>query len=158
MLPEIIDRYREIAPDIYRDCEGVLRKSFRSDLGSGQPELAKRATSATRRTRSPSISMETASRPSESILRSVILFDHNADGVKTGTGWLNGDDAWLVLDRDGNGTIDSGRELFGVETLHPRARNCFRQRGNALLLVSNQECFERVRRVERPGHESRWVV
>jgi hypothetical protein len=46
-----------------------------------------------------------------------ILFDHDADGVKTGTGWLKGDDAWLVLDRDGNGTIDSGRELFGVDTL-----------------------------------------
>ncbi len=28
-----------------------------------------------------------------------ILFDHNNDGIKTGTGWLNGDDAWLVMDR-----------------------------------------------------------
>jgi hypothetical protein len=46
-----------------------------------------------------------------------ILFDHDADGVKTGTGWLKGDDAWLVLDRDGNGTIDSGRELFGVDNV-----------------------------------------
>lgn len=47
----------------------------------------------------------------------VILFDHNADGIKTGTGWVRPDDAWLVLDRDGNGSIDSGRELFGVDTL-----------------------------------------
>jgi hypothetical protein len=46
-----------------------------------------------------------------------ILFDHNADGIRTGTGWVTGDDAWLALDRDGNGTIDSGRELFGVDTL-----------------------------------------
>ncbi len=45
-----------------------------------------------------------------------ILFDHNADGIRTGTGWLKGDDAWLTLDRDGNGSIDSGRELFGVDT------------------------------------------
>ncbi|HQX81816.1 MAG TPA: calcium-binding protein, partial [Vicinamibacterales bacterium] len=48
---------------------------------------------------------------------STILFDHNADGVKTGTGWVKADDAWLVLDRDGNGMIDSGRELFGIDTL-----------------------------------------
>ena len=46
-----------------------------------------------------------------------ILFDHNADGIRTGTGWVRPDDAWLVLDRDGNGLIDTGRELFGVDTL-----------------------------------------
>lgn len=45
-----------------------------------------------------------------------VLFDHDANGVKTGTGWLKGDDAWLVFDRNGNGLIDSGRELFGVDT------------------------------------------
>lgn len=28
-----------------------------------------------------------------------ILFDHNADGIRTGTGWVTGDDAWLALDR-----------------------------------------------------------
>ncbi|MDB0568963.1 calcium-binding protein [Ralstonia solanacearum] len=47
----------------------------------------------------------------------VILFDHDGDGVRTGTGWVKPDDGWLVLDRNGNGTIDSGRELFGVDTL-----------------------------------------
>ncbi|MGA0608934.1 calcium-binding protein [Caldimonas sp. KR1-144] len=48
---------------------------------------------------------------------SPVLFDHNANGIKTGTGWLTGDDAWLVRDLDGNGSIDSGRELFGVDTV-----------------------------------------
>ena len=51
----------------------------------------------------------------------VVLFDHNGDGIKTGTGWLKGDDAWLVLDRDGNGSIDRGAELFGVDTPYPNA-------------------------------------
>ncbi len=46
-----------------------------------------------------------------------VLFDHDADAIKTGTGWLKGDDAFVVLDRNGNGTIDSGRELFGVDTI-----------------------------------------
>jgi hypothetical protein len=45
-----------------------------------------------------------------------VLFDHNADGIQTGTGWVRGDDAWLAMDRDGNGSIDTGRELFGVDT------------------------------------------
>ena len=39
-----------------------------------------------------------------------ILFDHNADGIRTGTGWVQANDAWLVLDRNGNGggSINSG--------------------------------------------------
>ena len=47
----------------------------------------------------------------------VVMFDHNADGIRTGTGWVKSDDGFLVLDRNDNGTIDSGRELFGVDTI-----------------------------------------
>lgn len=36
-----------------------------------------------------------------------IMFDHDGDGVKTGTGWVKQDDGFLVLDRNGNGTIDN---------------------------------------------------
>lgn len=45
------------------------------------------------------------------------LFDHNNDGIKTATGWIKGDDGLLVRDLNGNGTIDSGAELFGDSTL-----------------------------------------
>jgi hypothetical protein len=48
--------------------------------------------------------------------RTTVLFDHDADGILAGTGWLRGDDAWLVLDRDGDSLITSGAELFGVDT------------------------------------------
>lgn len=44
-----------------------------------------------------------------------VLFDHDGDGLKTGSGWVKGDDAWVVLDKNGNGTIDSGAELFGID-------------------------------------------
>jgi hypothetical protein len=47
----------------------------------------------------------------------VVLFDNNGDGVKTGTGWVKPDDGFLVLDRNGNGVIDSGQELFGTDTI-----------------------------------------
>jgi len=46
-----------------------------------------------------------------------ITFDFNGDGIKTGTGWLSGDDGFLVLDRNDNGTIDNGSELFGIDTV-----------------------------------------
>ena len=69
-----------------------------------------------------------------------ILIDTEGDGYKLtdptngvvfdlGTGqpyriaWtvVNDDDGWLVLDRDGNGHIDSGRELFGNMTEQPES-------------------------------------
>lgn len=46
-----------------------------------------------------------------------VLFDHDGDGLRQGSGWANRDDGFLVLDRNGNGIIDSGRELFGDNTL-----------------------------------------
>ncbi len=45
-----------------------------------------------------------------------LLFDINASGIKIGTGWIAPDDGLLVLDRNGNGTVDSGAELFGDAT------------------------------------------
>ncbi|NOS74830.1 MAG: hypothetical protein HOP36_09915 [Methyloglobulus sp.] len=42
-----------------------------------------------------------------------ILFDHDGDGIKNGSGWVSADDGFLVLDKNGNGTIDNGHELFG---------------------------------------------
>ncbi len=46
-----------------------------------------------------------------------VLFDSDSDGIKTGIGWVKSDDGLLVLDRNGNGTIDNGAELFGDQTL-----------------------------------------
>ena len=44
-------------------------------------------------------------------------FDHDANGFAEQTGWVGQDDGLLARDLNGNGTIDSGRELFGSETL-----------------------------------------
>jgi hypothetical protein len=48
-----------------------------------------------------------------------VLFDIDADGTAEQVAWTepNGNVGFLALDRNGNGTIDSGAELFGGSTM-----------------------------------------
>ncbi|MDZ4131068.1 MAG: hypothetical protein U1E02_43890, partial [Hydrogenophaga sp.] len=113
-LPEIYGRYREIWPDIYQD----LREYF---FPNGVPNFGENFNRAKTWTwpRDPIIldldgdGLETVG------LASNIHFDHDGDGVLTKTGWAGKDDALLVWDRNANGSIDTGAELFGDFTMLP---------------------------------------
>ncbi|MDR2220676.1 MAG: putative Ig domain-containing protein [Methylobacillus sp.] len=52
-----------------------------------------------------------------SVSNSGVHFDHANDGFAETSGWVGKEDGLLARDLNGNGTIDSGRELFGSETL-----------------------------------------
>ncbi|WP_297922513.1 calcium-binding protein, partial [uncultured Campylobacter sp.] len=60
-------------------------------------------------------------------------FDLDNNGFAEATGWIQKDDALLAYDRNGNGKIDNGSELFGDKTIsdnyysytNPKAKNGF---------------------------------
>jgi hypothetical protein len=51
-----------------------------------------------------------------SVNQSQAHFDFDSDGFAEKTGWVSPDDALLVFDRNGNGLVDNGSELFGSAT------------------------------------------
>ena len=44
------------------------------------------------------------------------MFDHERSGIRTATGWIHSNDGILVHDRNGDGKINDGSEIFGDNT------------------------------------------
>ncbi len=51
-----------------------------------------------------------------------IRFDQDGNGFSEKTGWVSADDGLLVLDRNGDGVINNGGELFGDQTVLKNGR------------------------------------
>ncbi len=66
-----------------------------------------------------------------------ILFDANGDTIKTATAWAGAGDGMLVWDKNGNGSIDSGQELFGDETILTNGPNAGKKAANGFAALAD---------------------
>jgi hypothetical protein len=56
-----------------------------------------------------------------------VLFDIDGDGKLDRTSFVSGNSAFLALDRNGNGVIDNGKELFGDQHGHANGYEALRE-------------------------------
>ena len=66
-----------------------------------------------------------------------IYFDQDGDGTLTATGWIAAGEAIVVRDLNGNGLIDSGRELFGDATVLTHGPNAGQLAANGFAALAD---------------------
>jgi hypothetical protein len=64
-----------------------------------------------------------------------VQFDVAGTGVASKTGWVGGTDGLLVMDRNGDGVINDGKELFGAATVLASGQRA----GNGAVALAEQD-------------------
>jgi Ca2+-binding RTX toxin-like protein len=100
---------------------GIAGWKFGSELGHDISDLLGWLTGEASGARAPRIDPIVLDLDGDGIetlsVQNGVHFDLDNNGFLEKSGWVKSDDGLLVLDRDGNGKIDAGKELFGDQTV-----------------------------------------
>lgn len=90
-------------------------------------------------------------------IKNGINFDINADGITDKTSFVSGNDAFLALDKNNNGQIDNGKELFGDQNSSANGYDELSKydTNNDRVIDDQDPAFERLRlfRIDNSGNQ-----
>ena len=114
----VVDESSDLTAEVVSNARGMIKDDDRNPNYPNNPDVPTDPNDPENTpVRDPIIIDLNRDGTSTSKLNGAVNFDIDNNGFKEATGWISKDDAFLAYDRNGNGIIDNGNELFGDKTV-----------------------------------------
>ena len=115
----VVDESSDITAEVISSARGTIKDDDRDPNNPNNPDIPTDPNDpeSTPMYYDPIIIDLNKDGTTTSKLNGAVNFDMDNNGFKEATGWISKDDAFLAYDRNGNGKIDNGNELFGDKTV-----------------------------------------
>ena len=110
----VVDESSDLTAEVISSARGMIKDDDRNPNNPNNPDIPTDPNDPENTpVRDPIIIDLNKDGTITSKLNGAVNFDMDNNGFKEATGWISKDDAFLAYDKNGNGIIDNGNELFG---------------------------------------------